>query len=442
MNSPVVVIGAGCAGLSAAAHLAEAGRRVIVVEASPRLGGRASTFADPATGERVDNGQHVLFGCYRETYAFLKRIGTDHLAPLDRRLDVTIVGADGRPHRLSCPPLPSPWHLVAGILKWNAIPLRDRLSARRLAPVFRAASADVPDGTVSDWLRAHGQSPLICKWLWDPLAVAALNQSPHVAAAAPFVRVLRELFGPRPDDSAIGVPSVPLDELYAIPSARFIDARGGTVLTKTPARIVVDAAGRIAAVRAGATTVETSTVVSAVPWHGFASLWEGGVPAALTDLASRAAAMAASPIVTVNLWFDRPVMPQRFVGFVDGAMHWAFDKSAIFGGKAGHVSIVSSGAADLAAMENAAIVAIAIRDLTRALPLMRGSRLLRSMVVREHRATFSLAPGGPARPGTRTALPGFFLAGDWIDTGLPGTIESAVQSGHAAAAAVADELVR
>lgn len=440
MSAPVVVIGAGFAGLSAAVHLADAGRRVVVLESSPRLGGRASTFADPATGERVDNGQHVLFGCYRETYAFLKRLGMDGQAPLDRRLDVTIVGSDGRPHRLSCPSLPSPWHLVAGILKWQAIPFGDRLTARKLAPVFRGrVDEPSPDQTVSTWLLAHGQSPLLCKWLWDPLAVAALNQSPDVAAAAPFVRVLRELFGPGVNDSAIGVPAVPLDELYAIPAARFIEARGGVVLTKSPARVVVDTAGRISAVRAGTTTFETSTVVSAVPWHAFSQIWDAGVPAVLSDLAARAAALGASPIVTVNLWFDRPVMSQRFVGFVDGAMHWAFDKSAIFGGTAGHVSIVSSGAADLAALENSAVVALAMRDLTRALPAVAGSRLLRSIVVREHRATFSLAPGGPARPGITTPLPGVFLAGDWIDTGLPGTIESAVQSGHAAARAVLGE---
>ena len=143
--------------------------------------------------------------------------------------------------------------------------------------------------------------------------------------------------------------------------------------------------------------------------------------------------MASSPIVTVNLWFDGPVTEGRFVGLVDGPMHWVFDKSAIFGEQAGHLSVVASGADDIARLGNVEIAQLAVAQLKRGLPLTRSRQLLRSVVVREHRATFSLAPGGPPRPETRTPLTGFFLAGDWTDTGLPGTIEGAVLSGNRAA---------
>ncbi len=146
--------------------------------------------------------------------------------------------------------------------------------------------------------------------------------------------------------------------------------------------------------------------------------------------------MTSSPIVTVNLWFDGPVTHGRFVGLVDGPMHWVFDKSAIFGENAGHVSVVASGADEIARLGNAEITQLAVAQLARGLPSARSRQLLRSVVVREHRATFSLAPGGPPRPATRTPLKGFFLAGDWTDTGLPGTIEGAVLSGYRAAEAV------
>jgi predicted NAD/FAD-dependent oxidoreductase len=146
--------------------------------------------------------------------------------------------------------------------------------------------------------------------------------------------------------------------------------------------------------------------------------------------------MKASPIVTANLWFDGPVMRERFVGLVGGAMHWAFDKAAIVGRRAAHISVVSSGANELTNLDNAAVTALAIRDLGRALPAVTGRQLVRSLIVREHRATFSLASGEPDRPGTVTPLPGLFLAGDWTDTGLPATIEGAVQAGHAAADAI------
>ena len=225
MNVDVAVIGAGFAGLSAAIRLADAGLRVAVIESAPRLGGRASAFTDPETSERVDNGQHVLFGCYRETYAFLRRLGTDRLAPLDRRLTLAISAAQGGPRVLSCPSLPPPFHLAAAILKWPALPFRDRLSALKLSPLLRAArregaavvAARVPaEQTVSDWLEAQGQSREICRWLWHPLAIAALNQSPADAAARPFVRVLAEMFGPRVTDSEENTNSDCMGQLRSV----------------------------------------------------------------------------------------------------------------------------------------------------------------------------------------------------------------------------------
>jgi zeta-carotene desaturase len=442
VTADVVVIGAGVAGLSAAVRMIDAGLRVVVVEEGPRLGGRATAFTDRESGERVDNGQHVLFGCYRDTYAFLRRLGTDSLAPLQRRLALTMVGPDGRPSRLECPEWRPPWHLVGGALRWSALRLSDRLSALRLRTVLNdvrregaaAVAARVPpDLTVSAWLEANGQAAGLTKWLWHPLAIAALNQSPEEAAAAPFVRVLGELFGPKVEDSAVGMSSVPLDELYAVPAMRLIESSGGAVLKKSPARIQIGGGGAIECVETGATRIHASVVVSAVPWHALGRIWQTGVPAVLQPVVDNAAALGSSPIVTVNLWFDGAVMSEPFVGLIGGPMHWAFDKSAIFGERAGHLSIVASGAVGLAEMDNAAITAAARRQLETALPKTATTRLLRSVVVREHRATFSLAPGGPPRPSAATELKGFYLAGDWTDTGLPGTIEGAVRSGNTAA---------
>jgi len=441
-TADVVVIGAGFAGLSAAVRLADAGKRVVVVERGPRLGGRATAFLDRETGERVDNGQHVLFGCYHHTYAFLDRIGTRHLAPLQSSLALTMVDATGRQARLTCPAWRPPLNLIAGVLGWRALPFGDRWTATRLAGLLldvrrrgaAAVAAAVPAReTVAAWLDARGQSPALREWLWNPLAVAALNQDPAIAAAAPFVRVLGELFGPRYEDSAIGLASVPLDELYALPSERLLDARGGGVMIKSPAQIGFDAAGRVSEVRAGETTISTNAVVSAVPWHAFGEIWLTEPPRAVADTAANAARMESSPIVTVNLWFDGPVMRDRFVGLVGGPMHWVFDKSAIFGAAAGHLSVVSSGASALARLGNTELAALAVDQIARALPEVSSRRLLRSVVVREHSASFSIAPGAPPRPGTRTGVPGLFLAGDWTDTGLPATIEGAVQSGHHAA---------
>jgi squalene-associated FAD-dependent desaturase len=451
MRADVVVIGAGVAGLSAAAALADAGLRVVVVEQAPRLGGRTTSFVDRETGESVDNGQHVLFGCYRETYAFLDRLGVRHLAPLQPTLTLTMAGLDGRAFELRCPRLPPPWHLIGGLMRWSALPLADRWSARGMRPLLtavrrqgaaRVASEVDPRATVTDWLRAHHQSPRLCQWLWGPLAVAALNQSPDVAAAAPFVRVVGELFGPTVENSAIGLPAAPLGHLFGVPAARFIEARGGTVLTSAPARVVVNTAGAIEAVQTPMTRIEATVVLSAVPWHALGRLWDPAAPAALAGTVARALAMASSPIVTANLWFDGPVLPASFVGFVGGPMHWAFDKAALFGQPAGHVSVVASDARALAALDNAGVTEAAMAQLHAALPAARTRRLLRSVVVREHRATFSLAPGEPVRPPAATALDRFVLAGDWTATGLPPTIEGAIASGHAAARLIVERIRR
>jgi len=443
VNADVVVIGAGFAGLSAAVHLADAGLSVVVCEEGPRLGGRATAFTDRETGERVDNGQHALFGCYRDTYAFLDKLDVAHLAPLERRLDVTMADTEGRAWRLRCPAWPPPWHLVGGILRWRALPLTERLNIMGLRRFFDAVKRDGPEAaassvpeslTVTSWLEGLGQAERTREWLWNPLAIAALNQSPDTAAAAPFARVLGELFGPRVEDSAIGLPEVPLDELYAEPARSFVEKRRGSVLVKCPARVRTGGPGRPLTVTAGDREIEARAVISAVPWHALGRIWTGDPPSELAATLAGAAAMKSSPIVTVNFWFDGPVMTDPFVGLVGGPMHWVFDKSAIFGSAAGYLSIVASGADDLAALDNASATRKALDHLSGAVPGTRSRQLLRSVVVREHRATFSLAPGQPKRPPAETAVSGFYLAGDWTDTGLPGTIEGAVKSGHHAAA--------
>ncbi len=442
ISDDIIIIGGGIAGFSAATALAAAGARVCVVEARPTSGGRASSHRDPATGEIVDNGQHILMGCYRESFRFLRRIGTADLVRVQARLAVPMVDGAGVRSTLSCPPLPAPWHLLGGVLDWDALGWADRLSVFRIGPAIRTAQrhlrgkttnlAASPDETVENWLIRNGQTARLRDLLWEPLALAAMNQPAHEAGATAFVRVLADAFGSNAGDSAIALPRVPLGQLWADPSRRFVEARGGTVITNALARVSLDGGRVTGIVTRGGERLRAGAVISTVPWHAVPTLFEH-VPAPLLDLVNNARRMKSYPIVTVNLWFDRPVLDVPFVGLPGREMQWVFDKRAVFDGAATHLSLVSSGASRLVPMTNEQVVAIAMRELEAAIPEVTRARLRHAGVIRERNSTFSVAPGEPPRPACLTALPGFYLAGDWTDTALPGTIESAAMSGHTAA---------
>ena len=441
MTPDAIVIGAGCAGFAAATALTAAGARVLVLEARPGLGGRATAFTDPASGERVDNGQHILMGCYTDTLKFLGRIGTADRVRWQSGLHVSMIDRAGHHSVLSLPALPSPLNFLAGVLTWEALSWSERMSVLRIGSMIGpSASAGTSPGqlrrdtlgvSVRAWLANNGQAPRLCELFWEPLALAALNQSIDQAEASHFVRVLERVFGPDPAAAALVLPAVPLDQLYAEPSRAWLQARGGEVRVNAPAKVVVEG-GRLTGVRVRDEAIDAPIVISTVPWHAFHQLFDQ-VPPGLEQTVANATALASLPIVTVNLWFEDAVMDEPLVGLPGRNFQWVFDRRAIVGGDASHLSLISSGAETIVSQTNDELTATALREVIEALPAARGVKLRKSIAVREKRSTFSLAPDAPPRPHTVTAIHGLLLAGDWIETGLPATIESAVISGHLAA---------
>lgn len=433
MTFPIIIVGAGVAGLTAAVRLAEQGRRVLVLEARPRLGGRATSFHDRASGALVDNGQHVMFGCYHETLDLLRTVGAEDRVRVQPSLDVPFVDILGRKTRLNCPDLPAPLHLFGGLLNWEAMRWRDRWAAARVwraVTIRRARGEPIPEAlTVRDWLLQLRQTRRLRDMLWEPLAVAALNEPADTASAEAFAEVLALMFADGARNSAIVLPQVPLDRMYAEPARDFIEAHGGEVRVNATAKVLVDD-GAVRGVRVGEETIACETVIASVPWNSLATLFPSP-PGSLRETIEQAASMTSRPIVTANLWYDRAVTDEEFVGFPNATIQWVFEK----GSSASHLSCIVSGAMELVDRSNEEIIAIARADVEERLPRARAARFVRGVAVRERHATFSTAQPGIRRPGPTTTVKGLFLAGDWIDTGLPGTIEGAARSARLAVVA-------
>jgi len=437
MPYDVLVIGGGFAGLAAGVALAEAGKRVCLLEQKPHLGGRARSFRDPTTGSIVDNGQHLFMGCYHATIQFLTTIGTLDRLHFQPRLAVPFLDRSGRLTRLDCPDLPAPWHLLAGVALSKSFSFKQKMEVLRFGKDLRSKGQEATpraDESVTAWLTRRGQSPGLQRNFWDLLCIAAMNEDPRIASAQLFQRVLGLALFSSPADSRLGIASVGLSECYTTAAATYIETRGGRVQTGRSVRqlMIADGACRGADLGAGE-TVEGVPVISAVPGQQLAVMLASDSLRTEPFFAG-ALALRPAPIISINLWFDAAIVDLEFVGLRGTTIQWLFDKSRILSAHDHYVSLVLSGAHEHINRSKEELLAVALRELGEVLPTVRKAKLLHSLVIKERFATFSPSPEAELlRPSARTPIQGLFLAGDWTATGLPATIEGAVQSGYTAA---------
>jgi hydroxysqualene dehydroxylase len=445
----VVVIGGGFAGFAAAVALQERRHAVVLLERRGILGGRATSSRDAVTGDDVDNGTHVMLGAYAATLDLLRRSGASDLVETQDELKIEWVDERGT-SALDCPPLAAPLHLLAGLAGLR-VPLAVKLQAIRLGLAVRFGSR--PDGlTLAEYFGRTGQGDAARRLLWDPLALAILNEPVERAAAVLFHRVYQEAFLRDHRASRLVFPSRGWSVLVERVAAYF-EGRGGRLWRGARASSLLVRDGRVEGVRCqkrpdsreaiaagepAALYVENAdAVVSAVPPPALLELLpEPAREAHAFEVLSR---FSGSPIVSIDLWLDRVVVDRVMLGLRDSEMEWVFDKGRLHGreGAPQHLAFIVSAAYRSAPKTNAELVEAAVSALRRYFPAMADASVTRSLVQREAQATFASTPALEAlRPGPVTALPGLFLAGDWTDTGLPATIEGAVRSGLRAADAV------
>ncbi len=428
----VLIVGGGWAGLACAARLALAGERPTLLEAAPALGGRARTV--PLAGLELDNGQHLAIGAYRRTLALLNDLGVseaDAFLRLPLRLEQRAVA--GEDLVLAPPALPAPFHLLAALARAAGLPGRQRRAALGLCLRLAARRFRIhPDRPLEPWLRDQGQDRLLIERLWEPLCVATLNTPVETASTRVFLRVLRDTFARRRADSDLLIPRRPLGELLPRAAAARVRASGGAVHPRRRVRGLWWEGERLRGVITDSGPLPGARVVLAVP--PFAARRLLPETPALAPLRRRLAAFEYQPIATVWLGYDGTTrLPFPILGLADGPGQWIFDRGACCG-QAGVMAVVVSAEGPHSRWPRAVLGERVAAQLAALFPHWPAPRW--TQVVTEKRATFACTVAGAAqRPGTHTPVPGLFLAGDYLDTGYPATLEGAVMAGEAAARA-------
>jgi squalene-associated FAD-dependent desaturase len=437
MTGPrLVVVGGGLAGLAAALRAVDAGATVTVLERRPRLGG--ATWSFPRRGLWFDNGQHVFLRCCTAYRAFLARIGAEADVRLQDRLAVAVVAPGGRRAWLRRHPLPVPLHLAPSLARYGHLSAGQRLRAARGALALRNVDPDDPAAdavTFADWLTAHGQDAPTIEAVWDLIGRPTLNVTAAEASLAQAAMVFRTGLLGDPAAADIGWARVPLSELHAAPAARALTRAGGEIRLRAAVEAVGPGAHGGPAVRLGGEIIAADGVVLATPPAAAASLLPAGT------FGGRLERLGTSPIVNVTVVYDRRVTDLPFAAGVGTPVQWVFDRTEPAGHRRGQCLGVSLSAADAwIGTRPGELVATFTAALAELFPAAVRARIEDAVVTREPAATFRCGPGTRAlRPGTRTALPGVALAGAWTATGWPATMEGAVRSGAAAAAALLAE---
>ncbi len=444
----VIVVGAGAAGLAASVALAGAGKRVTLLERKPYVGGRAYSYEHPALDEVVDC-QHVLLGCCTNLIELCEQSGiADKIRWYDNQ---TFLTSDGGSSSIATSSLPAPLHFAPSFLSLSTLGLADKAGiARGLLEFYRGYPAN-DDENVENWLRRTGQTDTAIRHFWRPIILATLNDVPAHCSTKYAGKVFHELFVKSSSGGRLGIPTVPLSELYMGP-ARLFESLGGRLELRASVESMtqLDHGGWQVHTSTGSETAAyiADAVVLALPFEQTQRLLPKIKPlyGAAAEFNTTLDRFVHAPFTSILLWYDRQICDLDHAWLLDTTIEWFFHKSRIRGyapERGSYVEVVIAGSKAQLGMTREQILTPALRELERFFPDVKRATLLKSGILKEARATFSVTTGLDAfRPQQTSPWPGIYLAGDWTATEWPSTMEGAVRSGRLAAGALLGERER
>jgi len=440
----VVVVGAGVAGLAAASALASSGAHVSVLERRPYIGGRAYSYLHPALDEVVDS-QHVLVGCCANLIDFCNTAGlSEKIRWYDRQvyLEPATATRATRASAIAPSALPAPLHYAASFLNLSMLSLADKLAVAHGLMGFAGGASGRDDESAAQWYRRTRQTQRAIQHLWEPLLLATLNDSAANCSMKYAGKVFYELFLKNAGGGRLGIPTIPLSDFYAA-GANLVRAKGGRIdLRSSVEQLTQQPDGRWL-LRTGEQSLIADDVILALPFEQTQKLVAAMQSPGANNEQARAQLLAKmqrftlSPYISILLWYDRQITDLDHAWLLDSTIQWFFHKSRIRGyppERGSYVELVIAGSKKVLPLSREQILAPALAELARFFPEVRRARLIKSGILKEARATFSVTPGlDPSRPSQRTAWPGLYLAGDWTATDWPSTMEGAARSGRLAA---------
>lgn len=430
----VAVIGAGCAGLAAAARLTEHNIPVTLFEAAPQLGGRARKVN--YQGLAIDNGQHILLGAYQETLGLLNLAGVGFKRALER-LPLTMhmhdVATNAQLILQTSSSLPAPLHLLVGLLRAQGLSLTDKWLAIRMMALLHVYRFRLDrDIDLYALLIKHKQSANLIRNLWEPLCLAAMNTPLKSASSQVFLNVLRDSFARKKTDSDMLLAKVDLTSLIGEPVGHYIQSNHGEIYHATVDKIAASEHGYTLSSKVGDKSF-THVVIAVAPHQLDKIASDGLLDDALRDMVQ---AFRYQPITTVYLQFSADThLPLALQGMVNSISQWVFDRGQICG-QHGLIAVVISTTGVHSGMTQAELAATVIKEITQTFKL---DAPLWFKIITEKRATFS-CDVGIKRPGNATTLPNLYLAGDYTEGDYPATIEGAVRSGVKCASLIIKQL--